>query len=220
MLDAWAGKILHVDLTKGNIRKEPLSKEFGVNFFGSRGINARLLWDYLKPGIDVFSPENVLIFGAGTLSGTSMPGCGRTTITCKGAATNLYNKTNVGGHFGAELKLAGYDHIVFHGASEKPVYLCIDNDNVEIRNAQHLWGMDVRETDKDLRKELGDRHIKIAYIGPGGENLVRFAAVMTDIYQAAARGGAGAVMGSKKLKAIAVRGSAILRCRIHKNLMK
>lgn len=166
---AWAGTILHVDLMKGKIWKQPLPKELGATFLGARGINAKLLWDHIrKPGIDPLSPENVLIFGVGTLTGTTAPSSGRTTITCKGPATNLYLKTNMGGHWGAELKFAGYDHIVLHGASEKPVYLWIHNDDVEIREATHLWGMDVRETDETLKNELGDKGIRIAYIGRPG----------------------------------------------------
>lgn len=205
---SWAGKILHVDLTRGSIKKEPLPKELGLKFFGSRGINAKLLWDNIEePGLDCFSSKNVLIFGTGTLTGTSAPGTGRTTVTCKGATTNLYNKANMGGQWGAEVKFAGYDHLVFHGTSRKPVYLWINDDNVELRDASHLWGMDLRETDKVLKADLSDKHIKIAGIGPAGENLVRFACVMCDLYHSAARGGAGAVMGSKKLKAIAVRGT-------------
>lgn len=205
---AWAGTILHVDLTKGKIWKQPLPKKLGATFLGARGINAKLLWDYIrKPGIDPLSSENVLIFGVGTLTGTTAPSSGRTTITCNGPITNLYLKTNMGGHWGAELKFAGYDHLVLHGASENPVYLWIHNDDIEIGDATHLWGMDVRETDETLKNELGDKGVRIAYVGPAGENLSNIAAVMNSVYHSAARGGVGAVMGSKKLKAIAVRGT-------------
>lgn len=203
---AIAGKILHVDLSKNKIWIEPVPEEWIDKFIGSRGVNAKILWHSVKAGIDPLGPENVLIFGTGTLTGTFAPTSGRTTITCKSPTTRLYLKTNVGGHWGAELKFAGYDYLVIHGAAATPVYLWIDNDKVEIRDARHLWGKDVRETTELLQKEVGDPSAQVAVIGQGGENLVFFAAIMVSVYNAAARGGAGAVMGSKKLKAVAVRG--------------
>lgn len=204
----WAGKILHVDLAKKKIWTEELDKRFGELFLGARGINAKLLWDLIKePGIDPLGPKNVLIFGCGALTGTTAPSSGRTTITCKGPTTNLYLKGNMGGHWGAELKFAGYDHIVLHDAAKSPVYIWIQDESVEIKTASDLWGLDVRETTTALQKDLGDKEVKIACIGQSGENLVRFAAVMNSVYHAAGRGGAGAVMGSKKVKAIAVRGT-------------
>jgi len=160
-----------------------------------------------KTGIDPLTPENVLIFGAGTLTGTVAPSSGRTTITCKGPATGLYLKSNMGGHWGAELKFAGYDHLILHGSSKLPAYICINDDVVEVEDASHLWGLSVGKTDEALKRDLGDREAKVACIGPAGENLVRFAAIMSSVYHAAGRGGAGAVMGSKKVKAIAVRGT-------------
>lgn len=208
---AIAGKILHVDLSKEQIWTEPVPEEWVRKFIGSRGINAKILWDTLKPGIDPLSPENTLIFGTGTLSGTFAPTSGRTTVTCKSPATHLYLKTNVGGHWGTELKFAGYDYLVVQGAAKDPVYLWIDNGKVEIRDARHLWGKDVRETTNLLHEEVGDSATQVAAIGQGGENLVFFAAVMVSVYNAAARGGAGAVMGSKKLKAVAVRGHGSIK---------
>ncbi len=208
ILYAWASKILHIDLAKKKIWTEELKKQLGARFLGARGINAKLLWALIKkPSIDPLGPENVLIFGTGTLTGTTAPSSGRTTVTCKGPATNLYLKTNMGGHWGAELKFAGYDHIVLHETSKSPVYIWINDDQVELRDASHLWGLNVRETDESLKQDLGDREAKVACIGPAGENLVRFAAVMNSVYHAAGRGGAGAVMGSKKVKAVAVRGT-------------
>jgi len=209
---AWAGKILHVDLEKKKIWKEDLSQKQAFEFVGGRGVNARLLWDLIKkPGIDSFSSDNVLIFGTGTLTGTTAPSSGRTTITCKGALTNLYLKTNMGGHWGAEVKYAGYDHVVFYHRSAKPVYLWINDDQVELRDAKHLWGMNVRETDQAIKSDNGEPDAKVACIGPAGENLVRFASVMNSVYHAAGRGGAGAVMGSKNLKAIGAKGSGELK---------
>ncbi|MBS3968607.1 MAG: aldehyde ferredoxin oxidoreductase family protein [Clostridia bacterium] len=200
-----AGTILHVDLTSGKVWKESISVEDARKYIGSRGLNARLLWDLTRPGIDPLGPENPLIFGPGRLNGTNAPSAGRTTITCKSPATGLYLKTNVGGHWGTELKFAGYDHLVVHGASETPVYLYITNEKVEIRDASELWGKDVRQTTELLRKKLAKK-LEVACIGQAGENLVNMASIMCSIYNAAARGGPGAVMGSKKLKAVAVSG--------------
>ncbi len=208
---AIAGKILHVDLSQEKIWTESIPAEWIHKFIGSRGINAKILWETMKPGIDPLSPENTLIFGTGTLSGTFAPTSGRATVTCKSPTTHLYLKTNVGGHWGTELKFAGYDYLVLHGAAKTPVYLWIDNGRVEIRDACHLWGKDVRETTSLLHEEIGDPAVQVAGIGQGGENLVFFAAVMVSVYNAAARGGAGAVMGSKKLKAVAVRGHGSIK---------
>jgi aldehyde:ferredoxin oxidoreductase len=212
MMYAWAGRILHVDLEKKKIWKEDLNQKQAFEFVGGRGLNARLLWDLIKkPGIDCFSPDNVLIFGTGTLTGTTAPSSGRTTITCKGALTNLYLKTNMGGHWGGEVKYAGYDHLVFHRKSAKPVYLWINDDEVELRDAKHLWGLNVNETDETIKRDHNEPDARVACIGPAGENLVRFAAVMNSVHNAAGRGGAGSVMGSKNLKAIGVRGTHDLK---------
>ena len=203
---AVAGKILHVDLSTRRIWSEPVPRGWMERFIGARGINAKILWESLKAGADPLGPDNILIFGTGTLTGTFAPTSGRTTISCKSPATHLYLKTNVGGHWGTELKFAGYDYLVVHGTALSPVYLWIEDGKVEIHDARHVWGKDVRETTELLQEELGDSSAQVAAIGPGGENLVFFAAVMVSVYNAAARGGAGAVMGSKKLKAVVVRG--------------
>ena len=207
----FAGKILMVDLTKGEIEKKTLKPALAKEWLGGRGISVKMLWDLTEPGIDPLGPENPIIFATGVLSGTMAPSSGRMSITCKSPATNLYLKTNVGAHFAAELKLAGYDFIVVTGAAKRPVYLWIDDDKVELKEADHLWGMDTRQADLALKRELGDSQLKTLMIGPAGENLVKFAAVMASIYRAAGRGGAGAVMGSKKLKAIVVRGTTDLK---------
>jgi len=200
------GKILHVNLSGNEIWPEQVHDEWVHNFIGSRGINSKILWNSLKAGIDPLGPENVLIFGAGALTGTFAPTSGRTTITCKSPATHLYLKTNVGGHWGTELKFAGYNFLVIHGVAAAPVYLWIEDEKIEIRDAKHLWGKNVRETTELLKQEVGDTSAEVAVIGQGGENLVVFAAIMISVYNAAARGGAGAVMGSKRLKAVVVRG--------------
>lgn len=203
----FAPYMLHVDLSAGNIWKNPLDEGLCRQYLGGRGINARLLWDLVPQGADPLGTDNVLIIGSGTLSGTHAPSSGRTTVTFKSPATNLYAKSSGGGHFGPELKFAGYNHIVVHGCSEKPVYVWIEDDKVEIRDASHLWGLSVSETDEAIRQELGRQDIETVCIGPAGENMVKFAGVMISVGCAAARAGGGAVMGSKKLKAIAVKGS-------------
>jgi len=206
MLHAFSGKLLEINLSDGEIVQKPFDEEKALKYLGARGFNARLLWELMGPAVDPLGPENVLIFGTGTLTGTSAPTSGRTTVTCKSPATGLYLKTNVGGHFGTELKFAGYDTIVIKGRASSPVYLLIIDGRVEIRDAEHLWGKDVRETTRTIEHARGDPDIQVACIGPAGENRVRFASIMTNYYNAAARGGPGAVMGSKNLKAIAVRG--------------
>ena len=208
---AFAGKLLHVNLTTGQIAPKPLVERKVLKYLGARGFNARLLWDLLPPGADPLGPKNLLIFGTGTLTGTSAPTSGRTTVSCKGPATGLYLKTSVGGHWGAELKFAGYDYLVIEGRAAKPVYLVILDGAVEIRDAAELWGKDVRETTRAIEHALGDPEVQVACIGPAGENRVLFASIMMNYYNAAARGGVGAVMGSKNLKAVAVRGHGKIR---------
>jgi aldehyde:ferredoxin oxidoreductase len=207
-LYGWHGRILHVDLTERKIWNESFDEQFGMKFLGARGINAKLLFDLAqKPGIDPFDPDNPLIFGVGPLAGTNAPTSGRSTVTFISPATNMYGKSNVGGHWGGELKYAGYDNIVIHGASKGPVYVWIRNEDAKLVDASHVWGKTVLETDAIIKKELQDDDIRVACIGPAGENRVRFASIMNSVYNAMARGGAGAVMGSKNLKAIAVRGT-------------
>lgn len=207
MMDNLLGDVLHVDLSEVEMRREPYTMDMVKGYIGARGYNARFLWDMVESGIDALGPDNVLIFGVGPLTGTAALCSGRISITCKSPATGFYLKTNAGGGWGGYLKCAGYSHIVFAGSSERPVYLWLDDDKVELRDATHLRGKDVVETNALIKEELGDPEIRVACIGPGGENLVSFAAVMTSNYNAAGRGGAGAVMGSKGLKAIAVRGT-------------
>jgi len=203
----WVGTILRVDLSKGKIIKQNLPKEWAVQFLGGAGINAKILYDEVGPEIAPLDPENRLIFGAGPLCGTLAPSSGRYEVTAKGPFTFAFCDSNSGGHFGPELKFAGYDHIVFQGAAKKPVYLWIDDNDVELKDAGHLWGKDVWETDKIIKEDIGDPGIRIAAIGFPGEKLVRYAAIINDRARAAGWGGMGAVMGSKKLKAIAVRGT-------------
>ncbi|UCC65071.1 MAG: hypothetical protein JSV36_08570 [Anaerolineae bacterium] len=203
--------ILHVDLTSGRIGTETVPIAEVVKYLGGRGISAKLLYEQLEPGIDPLGPENLMIFAPGTLAGTSAPCSGRTSVTCKGPATDLYLKTSVGGHWGPMLRYAGWNYLMISGAAEKPTYLWIDDDHVELRDAAALWGQGTRATESCIKQELGDEDVQVAVIGPAGEKRCRFACIMASRYHAAGRGGAGAVMGAKKLKAIAVRGTGGVR---------
>jgi aldehyde:ferredoxin oxidoreductase len=199
-------RILYVDLSSQKNWVEEVPPEELRLFLGGRGINAKLLYERVPRGVDPLGPDNVLIFGTGTLTGTSAPSSGRTSVTCKSPATGLYLKVNGGGHLGAELKYAGYDYLVVLGVASRPVYLWIDDDRVSIRDAGHLWGKTTLETDERIKGEIGDQDIETAVIGQAGERQVLFSNIMISVYSSASRGGVGAVMGSKRLKAIAVRG--------------
>lgn len=209
--DIGEQRILNVDLTSGRTWVEEVPRQELLCFLGGRGIAAKILYQRVKAGIDPLGPENVLIFSTGTLTGTSAPSSGRSSMTCKGPATGLYLKANVGGHLGAELKYAGYDYLVVSGKARQPVYIWIDDQVIEIRDASHLWGKGTRQTDHLIKEEVGDEEVQTAVIGPGGENKVLFAGIMVSLYNSLSRGGVGAVMGSKNLKAIAVRGRGGLR---------
>ncbi|MEW6592508.1 MAG: aldehyde ferredoxin oxidoreductase family protein [Candidatus Hadarchaeota archaeon] len=203
-IGGYMGKVLEVDLTRGKTVQQKLDKELAMNYIGGNGLCARLLFNLLKPGIDPLSPENVLIFATGPLNGTTWSQTGRYEVAAKSPLTGFYGEANSGGHWGSELKYSGFDAIVIHGRSEKPVYLDVENGAAQLKNAERLWGRDALETEQMLREEKGDG-CQVVSIGQAGENLVRFAAIMHD-YRSAARTGPGAVMGSKNLKAISVRG--------------
>ena len=152
---AWAGKILKVNLTNQELQEETYPIELGKKYLGARGVNAKLLWDQIKePNIDPLSPENPLIIGTGTLTGTSAPCNGRTTITCKSPATNLYLKTNMWGHWGAELKFAGYDHLIITGASDKPVYLLIKDNEIDVKDAQNYGALMSGKPQRGLKESM------------------------------------------------------------------
>jgi len=205
-LGGYTGKLLNVDLTSERIREERLPEKDKIDFLGGRGLAARILFD-LGPDVDPLGPKNQLIFMTGPLTGTPMLGSGRHVVAAISPLTGLMGQANTGGFFGSELKFAGYDGIVIEGASENPVYISIRDGSAEICEAGHLWGKLVSHTDKALRHELGDEKTRLSIIGPAGERLVKFSGVINERSRAAARCGLGAVMGSKKLKAIAVRGS-------------
>jgi aldehyde:ferredoxin oxidoreductase len=170
-------------------------------------LGVRLIYDNYRPGTDAFDPSNPLIFSMGPLTGTALSGSGRVDVTALSPMSQLRAKSNFGAYWGPEVKFAGYDHIVIQGRAEKPCYLWINDGRVEIRDAAHLWGQDTFDTQKLIQQELADPEIKVVCIGPAGERLVRFACIITETGDAAGRTGMGAVMGSKNLKAIAVRAS-------------
>jgi aldehyde:ferredoxin oxidoreductase len=206
----YTGKLLRVNLTDKTIKKENLNLEDAKKYIGARGLGTKYFMNEVDPKVEPFSPDNKLIFMTGPLTGTLATSGGRYEVVAKAPLTGTIGASNSGGHFGPELKYAGYDGIIFEGKSEKPVYLYINDDEVELRDAEHLWGKNVFETTDMLLEEAGE-DARVACIGPGGEKLVLFATVMNDKHRAAGRSGLGAVMGSKNLKAIAVKGSKSVR---------
>ena len=209
--DIGKQRVLHVDLSEAKTWVEDVSQEDLLKYLGGRGLAAKWLYERVPADADPLGPGNVLIFSTGTLTGTSAPSSGRSSITTKSPATGLYLKVSVGGHLGAAIKYAGFDYVMVHGAVASPVYLWIDDGRVELREATHLWGKGTRETDDLLKDELGDPTIQTGVIGPAGENKAKFACFLVSRYNSASRGGIGAVFGSKKLKAIACRGTGGLR---------
>jgi len=205
---SYAGKILRVDLTSGKVSTEPLSEETARNYIGGMGLGIRLLMDNSKPGIDAFDPDNPIIFATGPLSGTMGPTAGNGyAVVSKSPATGGVGEAKAHGFFGPDLKRAGYDAVIITGKAPKLSYLWIDDDKVEIRNAEHLKNETVYHTDVKIKDELGDFYIRVSAIGEAGEKLCRFAAIINDEFRAIGRTGMGAVMGSKNLKAVAVRGT-------------
>jgi len=200
-------KIAYIDLTTGNIETKSIPINVRNWLIGGRGLDAYLLYNHTKQGIDPLGPDNVALVSAGLLVGTLASASARTHVMGKSPLTGFVGSTNMGGFFAPELRWAGFDHLVIKGKAAKPVYLWIHNGEIEIRDAQNAWGKVVSEAQEAIRQELGDREIKIMTIGPAGENLVRFANVMTGLKNAGGRSGMGAVLGSKNLKAIAVRGT-------------
>lgn len=216
----YAGQYLRIDLTAGTITKLPLPVDWVENYLGGNGIGTRILWDEVPPEVDPLSPQNKLIVSTGPLCAGPMPNSGRLEFVAKSPLTGIYGDANAGGHFGPELKYAGYDLIVFEGKSPEPVYLWINDSTVELRSAADLWGKGTFETEAKLKILAKDPELKVAAIGPAGENLVRFASIQVTYRRSAARTGIGAVMGSKNLKAIAVRGTGSIPVAEPARLMK
>jgi len=201
----WAGTILWVDLNRKKISKERIPNEWKRLFLGGRGMNVKILFDNVEAGTDPLSPENVAVLGTGVLTGTLVGG--RCDASALSPLTGILGDANAGGHWGAEFKFAGYDHIVFTGQSDKPVYIWIDDETVEIRDASDLWGKNFWETTEQIRRLENDPSIQVIGIGQAGENLVKYAAVMNSFARANGRTGVGAVLGSKKVKCVATRGT-------------
>jgi aldehyde:ferredoxin oxidoreductase len=201
-----AGKILRIDLTDKTITTQSTAP-YEKQFIGGEGIGAKILYDEVAPGIDALAPDNVLIFSAAAMAGTFFPGSGRTYVLAKSPMTGYAGICHMSGHWSPELKYAGYDVVVVKGKSEKPVYIAIDNDRVEIRDAADIWGRGTVDAQAAIRREVDDLETQIVCIGPAGEKLIRYAIIAHDIHNTAGRTGLGAVMGSKNLKAIAVRGT-------------
>ncbi|MFC1977526.1 aldehyde ferredoxin oxidoreductase family protein [Chloroflexota bacterium] len=206
MPNGYNGKILRVDLSSGKLTPEEFGDNFYRQYFGGEGFIGYFLLKEVSRGVDPLGPDNKLIFAAGPLTGVRVGGCGRHSVGAKSPLTGAYGEADSGGYWGAELKMAGFDAIIVEGKAEKPVYLFVQDGEAHLRDARHLWGMKALECQNTIREESGDSLIKVACIGPAGENLVRFASVMNDLDAAAGRTGMGAVMGSKNLKAIACRG--------------
>lgn len=207
MIYGWAGADLEIDLSTGRIEKERADCELYESYLGGKGISARMLWERVPPEVDPFSPDNLLIIGAGVLDGTIVPAANRTAITFKSPVTDFLGCSMLGGYFGPALKQAGYNTIVISGKCPTPVYLWIKDGTVELRDASHLWGKDTQETQAILRDELKEKRAQILCIGPAGENRVYAASIEHDPGISASRRGGGAVMGDKRLKAIAVYGT-------------
>lgn len=210
-MNGWVGKILRVDLSEREYTIEDLDPDFAREYIGSQGTASKVLYDEIDPAIDGLSHENKLIFSTGPLTGTgAITGC-RAVWAAKSPLSGAIAFSNCGGFFPAEVKFAGYDMIIFEGKSDEPVYLYIKDDDIEFKDARELWGKTVSETGEMIRAEFDDKweglDTRIACIGPAGENLVKIASIMSDFHRAAARCGIGAVMGSKNLKAVAVRGT-------------
>ena len=217
------GKILKVDLTSGEMEDWELEEKVYRDFIGGSGLAAWLFFQLEGHKAEPLSPQNPLFFLGGPISGTTFPGGSRLEVCARSPLTGIWGEASIGGHASPDLKGTGYDGIVFTGASEKPVYLYLTEEGAELRDASHLWGKDTFDTEKLLKKELEDKKVKVISIGPAGENLVKYASVVNDQGSLAARGGMGAVMGSKKLKAVAVKGkkkTSIADQEAHKKLRK
>jgi aldehyde:ferredoxin oxidoreductase len=203
----WTRKILRVNLTEGTCQAEDLNMQWAMDYLGSRGLASKYLVEEIDPKVDPLAPENKLIMATGPLTGTTASTGGRYTVVTKGPLTGAIACSNSGGYFGAEMKFAGWDMVIFEGKSPKPVYLMIENERAELRDASHLWGTSTWHTEEQIKKENQDPQIRVSSIGKAGENGVMYACVVNDLHRAAGRSGVGTVMGSKNLKAVAIRGT-------------
>lgn len=205
-MKGWIGKLLRVDLTKGEWKVEELDRNLAIKFIGGRGLGSKVLFDEIDPKVDPFSPNNKLIMATGPLTGTSASAAGRYMAITKSPLTGTVASSNSGGHFGAEMKFAGFDMIILEGKAKEPVYLYVEDGKVEFKDAKGIWGKTTHEATDQILSET-DMDAQVACIGPAGEKLVRFGCIINDKHRAAGRSGVGAVMGSKNLKAVVVKGS-------------
>jgi aldehyde:ferredoxin oxidoreductase len=220
MSNGFTGKILRVNLNKETTSSETLEEVFYRRHFGGRGLISYILLKELEPKIDPLGPENKLMFACGPVTGAPISGAGRNSVGAKSPLTGAYGEAEAGGFWGAELKQAGFDAIIVEGKASSPVYLWIEDQKVEVRDASRLWGLEIKKAQETIRSELDDSRVRVAQIGPGGERLVRYASVVNDMNHVAGRCGMGAVMGSKNLKAVAVKGSKRVPVRKPKRLGK
>ncbi|HKI98034.1 MAG TPA: aldehyde ferredoxin oxidoreductase family protein [bacterium] len=217
---SWAKRLLRVNLTTGTLKEEPTNMDWAAKYLGQRGLGTKYLVNEVAPGVDAFAPENKLIVATGPLTGTNASTGGRWSVITKSPLTGCVACSNSGGFFGGELKNAGWDMIIFEGKSPKPVMLYINNDEAKLLPADEYWGKSVWITEPGIKQQLGDPNIKVASIGEAGENGVLYAAIVNDLDRAAGRSGVGAVMGSKNLKAMAVRGTKGVKVRDPMSFMK
>ncbi len=220
MEKSFTGKILRVNLGTEKISFETIEETFYRRYFGGRGLISYYLLKELEPGIDPLGPANKLIFACGPVTGAPVSGSGRNSVGAKSPLTGAYGEAEAGGYWGTELKQASYDAIIFEGKASSPLYLWIKDQKVELRDASHLWGLEIKKSQETIRNELGDKRVKVAQIGPGGEKQVRYGCIVNDLHHTAGRCGIGAVMGSKNLKAVAVKGSTPVPVRKPKRLKK
>ena len=204
---AWAKNVLRVNLTKGTCTNEPLNMDWADKYLGQRGLATKYLTEEIDPKVDPLSPDNKMIMTTGPLTGTCASTAGRYSVVTKGALTGAISCSNSGGFFGNEMKNAGYDMIIFEGRADKPVYLFIENDDAQLIDAAGFWGTSCWDTEEGIKKKHGDSMIRVASIGLSGEKGCKYACIVNDMDRAAGRSGVGTVMGSKNLKAVAIRGT-------------
>jgi aldehyde:ferredoxin oxidoreductase len=207
MAKGYWGRILRVNLSTREISVDEHDEKFYRTYLGGKGIVAHYLLKEVPPSCDPLGPDNLLVLAASVLTGTAIPGTARNSVGAKSPLTGGYGEGEGGGHWGVRLRWAGYDGVVVTGQSDKPVYLWINNDTAELRDASKLWGLEAYETQESIRREVGDNKATAAMIGPGGERLIRFACIALGSHNFIGRSGLGAVMGAKRLKAVAVNGT-------------
>lgn len=216
----YAGKILRINLTNNSIKIKPTEKRLMAEFLGGRGFNSKRLYDETSKDVDPLSPQNKLMFATGPLVGTAFPLGARFNVSAKSLLTGILGDSNAGGHFAAEMKLAGYDQIIIEGKSPKLIYILIKNQEIQVLNAKHLVGKDVHETTAIIQKDLGEKTVQVATVGPAAENRVLYAGIFANLMRPAARTGMGTVMASKNLKALALKGTGTIEIADSRNFWK